>query len=165
MIYSRETEQYLNQFFFTGSWPGIVWMKYYLSNFGSIPLSCDPALFPGKNTPNIAKTNYIFPEKGEGNKDFILIYLNSSIADVFPPYYLFFSILTLFSRKRGVKVGPNVLTSGPYFFHKYSNPSKISQTVFLFAKVLLLVRISEIFEHIVGVMGQKPSKKELGILT
>ena len=46
-------------------------MKQYLSNFDSTPLTFDPALFPGKNIPNIAKSNRIFPGKGRGDKDFI----------------------------------------------------------------------------------------------
>ena len=44
------------------------------------------------------------------------------MAEVFPHYYLFFSILTIFKREseRGLKVGPKVLTLGPFVFHKYS---------------------------------------------
>ena len=124
VIYSLKTGKYLNQNLFTESWPGIVWMKKYLSNFGTAPLTCDPALFPGKNIPNIAKSNGIFPGKGRGDKDFILTYLDSSMADVFPHYRSFFSILVIFRRKRRVKVVPKVLTLGPPFFYKYSNPSK-----------------------------------------
>ena len=87
------------------------------------------------------------------------------MAKVFLPYYLFFSILAFFRRKRGVKVGPNVLTLGPYLFHKYSNPSKISQTVFLFARVPPLVRILTIFDHTGEVRTQKPPKKDWKFLT
>ena len=65
VIYNRKTGKYLNQDFFTESWPGIVWMKLYLLNFNSTPLTCDPALLPGKNIPNIAKSNRIFSERGE----------------------------------------------------------------------------------------------------
>ena len=54
-------------------------MKQYLSNFDSIPLTLDTALFPGKNIPNIAKINRIFPGKGRGDKDFILTYVDSSV--------------------------------------------------------------------------------------
>ena len=38
-------------------------MKWYLSNFDSTSLTCDTALFPGKNIPNIAKGNRIFSRK------------------------------------------------------------------------------------------------------
>ena len=65
-------------------------MKQFLSDFDSVPLTFDPALFPGKNIANIAKSNRIFPGKGRGDKDFILIYLDSSMAEVFPHYCLFF---------------------------------------------------------------------------
>ena len=52
-----------------------------------------------------------------------------------------------------------VLPLGRGFFHKYSNLSKYFQTVFLFAKVLPLVRISAILDHIGRVRVQKPPKK------
>ena len=29
------------------------------------PLICDPTLFPGKSSPNIAKSNRVFPERRE----------------------------------------------------------------------------------------------------
>ena len=65
-------------------------MKQYLSNFDSPPFTCDPTLFSGKNIPNIAKSNPIFPGKGREDKDFILTYLVSSMTEVFPHYCLFF---------------------------------------------------------------------------
>ena len=52
-------------------------MRQYLSNFDSASLTCDTALFSGKNTPNIAKINRIFPGNEKGNKDFILTYFDS----------------------------------------------------------------------------------------
>ena len=64
-------------------------MKQYLSNFDSTPLTCDPVLFPGKNIPNIAKSNRFFPGKGRDDKDFILTYLDSSMAEVFPHCCIF----------------------------------------------------------------------------
>ena len=57
-----------------------------LSNFYSNALTCDPALFPGRNSPNIAKSNRIFPGKRGGDKALILTYLDSPMADVFPHY-------------------------------------------------------------------------------
>ena len=55
------------------------------------PMNCYPAMFPGKNIPNIARSNHIFPGKGRGDKDFILTYLDSSMADAFLHYCLIFS--------------------------------------------------------------------------
>ena len=130
-------------------------MKKYLSNFGTAPLTCDPALFPGKNIPNIAKRNRIFP--GQERGDFILTYLDSSMADVFTHYWLFISILVTFRREKVVKVGPKVLTLGPSLFHKYSNPSNVFQTVILLARELPLVKISAIWES----KGPKTSQKGL----
>ena len=76
-------------------------MKQYLSNFDSTPFTCYPALFPGKNISNIAKSNRIFPEKGRGDKDFILPYFDSSLAEVFPHHCLFFDFGHLQEEKRG----------------------------------------------------------------
>ena len=58
--------------------------KQELSNFDSNPLTCDTALFPAKNSPNSAKSNHIFPEKGREDKALILICLESLIAEAFP---------------------------------------------------------------------------------
>ena len=140
VIYSRKTGKYLNQNIFTGNWPGIVWMKYYLSNFDSIPLTCDLTVFP--------------------DKDFILTYLDSSMAEVFPHFCLFFLILTIFRRRRGVKVGPKVLILRPSLFHKYLNPSKNFQAMFLFASILPLAKMLAILDHIGGVRTHKPPKKD-----
>ena len=53
-------------------------------------------------------------------------------------------------------VGPKVLTLGLSLFHKYSNPSKIFRTVFLFARVL-----SAILGHIGGVRPKNLSKRAI----
>ena len=65
-------------------------MKQYLSNFDSTHLTCDHDLFPRENIKNIAKSNRIFPGKGRDDKDFILTYLDSSVAEVLPHCCLFF---------------------------------------------------------------------------
>ena len=75
-------------------------MKQELPNFDSNPLICDPSLFPGKNSPNIAYSNYIFPGKERGDKAFILTYL----AEVFLHYCLFISISAIFSGNKGSKL-------------------------------------------------------------
>ena len=74
-------------------------MKKYSSNFDSTPLTCDSSLFPGKNIPNIAKSDRIFPGKGKRDKFFILGYLDSSKTEVFWHCCLFLSILAIFRRK------------------------------------------------------------------
>ena len=43
----------------------IVGKKKVLSNFDPSPLNCDPAQFPSKNSPDIAKGNRIFPVNGK----------------------------------------------------------------------------------------------------
>ena len=134
-------------------------MKQILSNFDSSPLTCDPALFPGKNSTNIAKSNHIFPGKKRGNKTFILTYLYSPTADVFPRQSLSFSNSAIFREKRGVKVGPKTLTFGLSLFHKNSNPSKNLQRNFWFARVLPLVRISVILDYMWGSKGPNTYQK------
>ena len=52
-----------------------------------------------------------------------------------------------------------MLTLGPTLVQKYLNPSKNVQTVFLFPRVLPLVRISVILDHTGGVRTQKLPKK------
>ena len=97
-----------------------------LSNLDSNHLNC--ALFPGKNSPNIAKSNRIFPGKGRGDKSLILSYLDSSMAEVYPHCCLFFSILAIFRGETGVKVGSKVPTLGSSLFHKNLNSSKNFQS-------------------------------------
>ena len=58
-------------------------MKQVMSNFDSDFLTCEPALFPAKNSPNSAKSNRIFPRKGRGDGAFILVSLDSRMADIF----------------------------------------------------------------------------------
>ena len=58
-------------------------------------------------------------------------------------------------------VGPQVLTLCPSLFHKNSNLSKNFQAIFLLPRVLLLVRILEILDHIWRgrVRVRKPPRK------
>ena len=114
-----------------------------LSNFGSNPLTCDTTLFPGKNSPNFANSNRVFPGKGRGDRAFILTYLDSPIVEVFPPCCL-----------------SKVQTLGPFLFNENSNPSNIFQTMFLFTRVLHLVRISALFDHTWWSKAQNPPKKD-----
>ena len=59
--------------------------------------------------------------------------------------------------KRVVKVGPKVQTLGLYLF--YESLSFFSNNDFFFARVLPLVRISAILDHIWEIKGPKTSKK------
>ena len=58
-------------------------------------------------------------------------------------------------------VGPKVLTLGPSLLHKQSNPSKVFQAVFLTARVLPLLRISELLDNTGGSKDLKTSQKGL----
>ena len=60
-----------------------------MSNFDSDPLTCDPALFPAKNSPNSAKNNRISPGKGTGERVLIFIFSDSPMTEVFPHHFFF----------------------------------------------------------------------------
>ena len=55
-------------------------MKWDMSNFDSDPLTCDPAMFLAKKSPNSAKRNRIFSGKGRGDRALILKYLGSPMT-------------------------------------------------------------------------------------
>ena len=101
------------------------WQIYkILTNFDPNPLICDPTLFLGKNCPNIAKSNRVFPGKEKKDRALILTYLDSRMVEVFPHFSLSFSISTIFRVKRVIKVGPKVMKHfGSSLFHENSNPS------------------------------------------
>ena len=133
-----------------------------LTNFDYNPLICHPTLFPGKNSPNIAKSDRIFPGKRKEDRALILTYLNNPMDEVFSSCSLSFSISAIFSGKRVIKVGPKVKTLGSSLFHENSNPSNFFKRMLLFARVLPLVRILAISRHIWGSKGPKPPKKGRG---
>ena len=132
-----------------------------MSNFDFNHLICDPTLFPGKNSPNIAKSNGVLSGNGKGDRALVLTRLNNLMAEGFSHHCLSFSISVIFMGKQVVKVGPKVQTLFPSLFHKNSNPSNIFQIMFLFARVLLpLVKISATFDHIWASKVPKASQKE-----
>ena len=122
-----------------------------------------PPCFLVKLSQILQKVIVFFPERGEEIKSSFWRILIAQWLKFFRSTAYFVSILTIFRRKRGVKVGPKVLTLARPFFHKYSTLSKnfqtIFQTIFLLARVLPLMRISAILNHIGGVRAQKPTKK------
>ena len=64
-------------------------MKWDLLNFDFNNLTRDPALFPIKNSRNIAKSNRIVPRKGRRDRALSLTYLDSPMGEVVPQYCLF----------------------------------------------------------------------------
>ena len=120
----------------------------------------DPTLFPDKNSRNIAKSNRFFPGKGRGDGALILTYLVSPMAEIFPHYCLSFSISVIFRGRRVAKVGIKVQTLGTSIFHENLSTLNFYQTMFLFARVLPLVRISAILDHNWRSKGPKTSQKE-----
>ena len=114
-----------------------------------------------KSRPNIAKSNRVFPEKGRGDQALSLKYLDSPMAKVFPTTGYIFSIQSIYREKWVVKVGPKAQTLDPSLFHGNSNPSTFFQTMLLFARVLPLVRMWAILDHILGNKDPKTSQKRL----
>ena len=89
----------------------------------------------------------------------ILTYLHGPIAEVCPHCFLSFSILAIFREKRVVKVGLKVKTLGQFLFYENSNLLNFFQTMLLLARVLPLVRILGMLDHIWGNKGQNPPEK------
>ena len=165
VIYSRKIGKYLNQTIFTGSWRGIVWLKY-ICRILILPFwLVTPPCFLVKISQILQKVIAFFPERGEEIKtSFWHIWIWSFSALLL----IFFDFGHFQEEKRGQSWTKSALDLS--FFHKYSNPSKNFQTVFLLIRVLLLVRISAILDHITrvisallghigGVSAQKPPKK------
>ena len=55
-----------------------------------LTLTCDPALFPARNSLNSAKCNCIFPGKRRGDRALILTSLDSPMVEVFQTNSFFF---------------------------------------------------------------------------
>ena len=148
VIYSRKTGKYLNQNFLQEDDQELCgWNS--ISQFLILLLwLVTPACYLVKIF-HILKSNHIFPGKGREDKDFILTYLNSSMAEVFAALLLIFRFWPSSRGKEGSKS----------LFYKYLNSSKNFQTLFLFASVLPLVKILAILDHIGGAKAQKPLKK------
>ena len=121
-------------------------------------MTCDPILFPAKNSSNIAKINRIFPGKRRRDKALILTYLDSPMVEVFPHYWLSFSILAYLQGETECQSWTKTL--GLSLFYENSKASKTFQTMFLFARVLPLVRISAILDYIWGIKGSKSFWKD-----
>ena len=122
---------------------GKCWSQNVFTNLENFVRFCKNS----KISPNNEKSNRIFPGMGRGDRDLILAYLDSLLADIFPHYCLSFSILAILQGQRVVKVEPKVPTLGPSVFHENSNPPNFFQ--------LLLVRIPEYWIIFGTVSAQK----------
>ena len=118
-----------------------------------------PYFLPEKNSSNIAKSNRVFPGKGRGDRALILKYLDSPMAKVFPHYCLFFFYFGHLPGKTGVQSWNKCTNFGSVSLLWKLESFNFFQTMFLFARVLLLVRMSAILDHIWGSKGPKTSLK------
>ena len=123
----------------------------------------DTDLFPDENSPNIAKSNRVFPVKGKKDRALILTYLDSPKVDVFPHYSLSFSISVTFRGKWVIKVGPKMKILGLSLFHENSNPSNLFQQCFCLLKYYLWWDFWQYCIIFGGVRAQKPPKKGRGM--
>ena len=137
-------------------------MKQVLSKFNSRPLTCDPALFPGKNNLNIEKSNRIFPWKGRGHKAFILTYLDSPTVEVFLPC-LFSAIFFRLSSggNRGWKFDQKYQVLVNFFPIKTRILQKKSQT-FSLLEHYLWWEFRQYWTLFGGARTQTPTKKNIG---
>ena len=149
LIYSCKTGKYWNHNVFTN-------LQILTPTFWLLSLTC---FLPGKNSPSIAKSNRVFLERGEGIEPWFWHIWIAQWLKFYPPYCLSFSIAAIFRSKQLVKVGPKVQTFGPSLFHENLKLSNFFQAMFLFVRVLPLVRISAILDHIWRRKGPKPPKK------
>ena len=127
-----------------------------LTNFDSDSLICDSTLFPGKNSPILI---VFFLKRGKKKEPWFWHIWIAQWLKFFPYYSLSFSISVIFREKRVIKVGPKTKALGSSLFPENSNPLNFFQTMLLFARVLLLVRILAILHHIWGSKGPKTSQK------
>ena len=70
------------------------------------------------------------------------------MAEVSPHFTYFLLYCASSGGNWKVKVAPKVQTLSPPFFHNISDLSNMFQTMFLFARVLPLVKISTKLDHI-----------------
>ena len=129
-----------------------------LSNFDSNLLICDSTLFPGKNIPNIAKRNRVFPGKGRGDRALILTYLDSPMAEGFLLYCLSFSISAIFREKQVVKVGQEWKFWVCLFFVETQILHIFFKRYFCFVEYYLWWEFRQNWTIFWGVRAQKPPK-------
>ena len=109
-----------------------------MSNFDLNPLTSDLTLFPVKNSPNSAKSNHIFTGKERGDRNLLLTFLDSPMAEVFLVSIYIFRFRSSSGENWRLELQKCKLWSAS-LFHKTSNLSKVIQTSFLSVRVLPLV--------------------------
>ena len=126
---------------------GKCWNQHVFTNlhFDSNPLIFDSTLFPGKNSPNIAKLIVLFSGKGRGDRALILTYLDSPMAEGFSTTtYIFW-----FRPSSGGNVWSKLDQKCKLWVRLFFiNPSISFHTMFLFARALPLVKISAILDPV-----------------
>ena len=158
---------------FYRSWSGIEWDKQDMPNFNSDPLTCDPALFPTKNSPKIQKVT-IFSCIGPC---FWHIWIAQWLKLFCGDGYIFFLNFSNLHWEMGggevwgeVKVGPRMQTFNLSIFHKKTQILQNKKIwMFLFVIVLPLARCLANWTIFGRVRTQKPPKigqfNEYGINT
>ena len=100
-----------------------------------------------------------FPERREDTEPWFWHIWIVQWLIFFSRYCSYFLISAIFRMKHVVKAGPKKANFGPVSFLWKLNPLNIFQTIFLFARVLPLVRILAILDHIWGNNSLKTSQK------
>ena len=163
VMYSRKTGKCWKQNFFIGSWKELCWWNRFCQTSILALWLVTPPCFLAKIAQILQKVIVFLPERGEELKPwFWHIWIAQRLKLFHTNAYCFRFQLSSVG-KQGANVGPKILSFGPSLFHKNSNPSKMFQKNFLFARVLTLVRISAILDYIWGSKGPNISQK--GLLT
>ena len=132
VIGSSKTGKCWKQNVFTGSVPGVAWVKKDMSKFDSDSLICRPALLSSKIVQIMHKVIVFSPKKRKGDRALILAYLDSPRSEVLPHHSSPFLIWAILRGKREVKVGPKVQNVGLPIFYENTNPSKCFKQRFCF---------------------------------
>ena len=120
-----------------------------------------PSCFLSKIAQTVQKVIIFFPDRGEEIEPWFWHIWISREAKGFSALLLIFFDFGHPQGKRGVRIGPKVLTLDMSLFYENSNPLKKFQTTFLFSRILTLVRVSVKSEHIWRSKSSKTSLKAL----
>ena len=129
-----------------------------LSNFNYNPLIFDPNLFPGKNSPNIAKSDRVFPERVEEIEPWFWHIWMAQWLKLFPATAYRFRFRPSSGGNGRSKSDQKCKLWVRLFFMKTRILYSFLNNLFV-ARVLPLVRILTILNHIWGSKSPKTSQK------
>ena len=121
-----------------------------LSNFDSNPLICDPTLFPGKSSPNIAKSNRVFPGRREEIEPWFWHIWIAQWLKFFTATVYLFQFQPSSRENEWSKLDQKWKLWVGLFFMKTQILRIFFKQCFFFTRVLPLLRISATLDYILG---------------